>query len=92
MKKILVVDDNVSSLKQIGAYLAGNYDYFLVKSGMEAIVTCAREYPDLVLLDVKMPGMDGFETIKTLKDNPVLSRIPVIFLTGNYDDEVEVAG
>jgi putative two-component system response regulator len=92
MGKILVVDDNVPSLKQIGAYLSGSYDYFLVRSGMEAVTTCAREYPDLVLLDVEMPGMDGFETIGRLKNNPALSRIPVIFLTGNYDDEAEVRG
>ncbi|MDR0647760.1 MAG: response regulator [Synergistaceae bacterium] len=91
-KKILVVDDNLSSLKQIGALLSGSYDYLLVRSGMEAIEVCAREYPDLVLLDVEMPGMDGFETIRALKDSPLLSCIPVVFLTGNLDDETEVRG
>jgi putative two-component system response regulator len=92
MKKILVVDDNISSLKQIGAFLSGSYDYFLVKSGMEAISTCAREYPDLVLLDIEMPVMDGFETLRILKNDPVLSRIPVIFLTGNQDSATEARG
>jgi putative two-component system response regulator len=92
MKKILVADDNVTSLKQIAALLAGSYGYFLVKSGAEAISTCARECPDLILLDVEMPDMDGFETIRILKNNPVTSRIPVIFLTGNQDNATEAAG
>jgi putative two-component system response regulator len=92
MKKILVVDDNVTSLKQIAMFLSGSYDYFLRKSGAEAIWMCARECPDLVLLDVEMPGMDGFETIRILKGNPASSHIPVIFLTGNHDNATEVKG
>ncbi|MDR1242116.1 MAG: response regulator [Deltaproteobacteria bacterium] len=92
MKEILVVDDNVTSLKQIAAFLAGSYGYFLVRSGAEAISTCARECPDIILLDVEMPDMDGFETIRILKDNPTMSHIPVIFLTGNQDNATEAAG
>jgi putative two-component system response regulator len=92
MKEILVVDDSVVSLRQIAAFLAGSYSYFLVKSGMEAISICARECPDLILLDVEMPEMDGFETIRKLKDNPASSRIPVIFLTGNRDNATEARG
>ncbi|MDR1786067.1 MAG: response regulator [Spirochaetaceae bacterium] len=90
MKKILVVDDTIASLKQIGALLEGEYDVTLAKSGPMALTICARERPDLILLDVDMPGMDGFETLARLRMNPFLGSIPVIFLTGNRDADTEV--
>jgi putative two-component system response regulator len=90
--KILVVDDNLSSLKQIGAQLAGKYDVSLAKSGAMALDICRQEKPDLILLDIEMPGMNGFETLKRLRLNRYLGSIPVIFLTGNHDTETEVRG
>ncbi|AEF83443.1 HD-GYP domain-containing protein [Leadbettera azotonutricia] len=92
MKQILVVDDNLSSLKQIDAQLAGNYEVSLAKSGESALQICARQRPDLILLDIEMSGMNGFEVMDKLRHNPALSRIPVIFLTGNIDSETEVKG
>jgi putative two-component system response regulator len=92
MKKILVVDDNLTSLKQIGAQLAESYEVSLAKSGALALQICKQEKPDLILLDIEMPEMDGFETIKRLKLNRYLGSIPVIFLTGNHDTETEVRG
>jgi putative two-component system response regulator len=91
-KKILVVDDNLSSLKQIGAQLGESYDISLAKSGALALQICMREKPDLILLDIEMPEMDGFETLKRLRLNRYLGSIPVIFLTGNHDTETEVRG
>ncbi|MDR2178381.1 MAG: response regulator [Treponema sp.] len=91
-RKILVVDDNLPSLKQIGAQLEESYDVSLAKSGPLALRICAREKPDLILLDIEMPGMDGFETLKRLRLNQYLGSIPVIFLTGNHDTETEVRG
>ena len=90
MKSILIVDDNLVSLKQISAQLAKSYEVFLAKSGELALQICAQEKPDLILLDVEMPGMDGFATIARLKEDPELKHIPVIFLTGNYDTATEV--
>jgi putative two-component system response regulator len=90
--KILVVDDNLSSLKQIGAQLGESYDISLAKSGALALQICMREKPDLILLDIEMPAMDGFETLKRLRLNRYLGSIPVIFLTGNHDTETEVRG
>jgi putative two-component system response regulator len=90
--KILVVDDNLSSLKQIGAQLGENYEVSLAKSGALALQICTLEKPDLILLDIEMPGMDGFETLKRLRLNRYLGSIPVIFLTGNHDTETEVRG
>ncbi|GHS93778.1 response regulator [Synergistales bacterium] len=90
MKEILIVDDNVASLKQIGAYLTGRYSFSMAKSGAQALQICSHEKPDLILLDVEMPEMDGFATLEKIKKNPVLSRIPVIFLSGNRDVPTEV--
>jgi len=90
MKSILIVDDNLVSLKQISSQLAKSYDVSLAKSGELALQICAREKPDLILLDVEMPEMDGFATLTRLKEDPQLKNIPVIFLTGNHDAATEV--
>jgi putative two-component system response regulator len=89
---ILVVDDNLSSLRQIGAQLEESYDVSLAKSGALALRICMKEKPDLILLDVEMPDMDGFETLRRLRLNRYLGSIPVIFLTGNHDTGAEVRG
>jgi len=90
MKSILIVDDNLVSLRQISALLSKDYDVSLAKSGELALQICSQEQPDLILLDVEMTGMDGFETIARLKADDRLKHIPVIFLTGNRDAETEV--
>ncbi|MDR3230374.1 MAG: response regulator [Synergistaceae bacterium] len=90
MKRILVVDDSLTTLKQIGAQLANSYDVLLAGSGALALQIGAQEKPDLVLLDVEMPVMDGFETIAELKRNPFLGHVPVIFLTGHNDTATEI--
>jgi putative two-component system response regulator len=86
----LVVDDNITSLKQVSALLSGRYDFSLHKSGKEAVAFCERYTPDLVLLDIEMPGMNGFETLAKFKVNQSMSGVPVIFLTGSVDAETEV--
>jgi putative two-component system response regulator len=90
MKSILIVDDNLVSLKQISAHLAENYEVSLAKSGLSALQICAQERPDLILLDVEMPEMDGFATIARLKADSHTGQIPVLFLTGNHDAATEV--
>jgi putative two-component system response regulator len=89
VKSLLIVDDNLVSLKQTSAQLANFYDVSLAKSGELALQICSRERPDLILLDVEMPGMDGFATITRLKEDTLLKHIPVIFLTGNRDSATE---
>jgi putative two-component system response regulator len=86
----LVVDDNITSLKQVGALLSGKYEFSLCKSGEEAVAFCERFTPDLVLLDVEMPGMNGFETLASFKASPGMSGVPVFFLTGNVDSKTEI--
>jgi putative two-component system response regulator len=90
MNRILVVDDNLAILKQISSFLADDYQVSLAKSGALALQICVREKPDIILLDVEMPEMDGFGVIAQLRTNPHLNRIPVIFLTAHHDAEVEI--
>ena len=85
MGSILIVDDNIVSLKQISALLSNDHDVSLAKSGEMALQICAQKHPNLILLDVEMPDMDGYETISRLKADGNLKSIPVIFLTGNSD-------
>jgi putative two-component system response regulator len=90
MKQILIVDDNLMSLQQISAFIEDAYDTVLAKSGEQALKICVKKIPDLIILDVEMPEMNGFEVMDQLKKNLLLSRIPVIFLTANRDSSTEV--
>jgi putative two-component system response regulator len=89
MREILIVDDNISYLIHIGSQLSDDYHVLLAKSGEQALHICAHERPDLILLDVEMPGMNGFETIEKLQKNPALAHIPAIFLTADHDASTE---
>ncbi|MDR0553693.1 MAG: response regulator [Treponema sp.] len=90
MKQILAVDDNLTVLKQLSTYLGGDYEVSLANSGLLGLEICVKQRPDLILLDVEMPDLNGFDVIARLKQNPYLSRIPVIFLTGSDDTDTEV--
>jgi putative two-component system response regulator len=90
MDQVLVVDDNLTNLKNIQLQLSDNYQVLLAKSGAQGLQICMQRIPDLILLDVDMPEMDGFETLNRIKENPIVSGIPVIFLTANHDIATEV--
>ncbi|MDR2613449.1 MAG: response regulator [Deltaproteobacteria bacterium] len=87
---ILVVDDNLANLQFVRSQLSDCYRVALAKSGPQALAMAARSVPDLILLDIDMPGMDGFETMENLKRHHVLSRVPVIYLTASRDTETEL--
>ena len=91
-KHILIVDDVTTNLKCVGEILRNDYALSMAKSGEQALQMIGKVKPDLVLLDVKMPGMDGYETFKAMKDNPETSDIPVIFLTADTENGSEVKG
>ncbi|MEA4888545.1 MAG: diguanylate cyclase [Clostridiaceae bacterium] len=83
---ILIVDDNNQNLQVLAGILEGcGYDTGYAMSGMQAIHYVELEKPDLILLDVMMPEMDGYETCVRLKANPDYASIPVIFLTARID-------
>jgi putative two-component system response regulator len=84
------VDDNLTDLKQINLQLAGEHRATLAKSGAQALQICEKERPDLILLDIEMPEMNGFETIARLKGNARLCQIPVIFLTSSNDTATQL--
>ena len=86
MKKIMVVDDNVSFLKQIGVLLETRYDIILAKSGNQALQIGSKEKPELIFLDIEMPEMDGYQTITKFREASWFRATPVVFLTGNQDE------
>ena len=86
-KRILVVDDDDMNLTRTRIILKNDYDVILVNSGLKALDTLKREKVDLVLLDIEMPNMDGFETFRQMKE--FADGIPVIFLTASgLEDDV----
>ncbi|MGB3513837.1 MAG: hybrid sensor histidine kinase/response regulator [Microcoleaceae cyanobacterium] len=90
---ILVVDDNPVNLKVIVITLTNQgYEVTTATSGERALKQISYELPDLILLDIQMPGIDGFETCKKLKENPETKDIPVIFMTALTDSESIVKG
>jgi Response regulator containing a CheY-like receiver domain and a GGDEF domain len=90
---ILIVDDNPKNLQILGNYLK-NEGYLIefALDGKSALDWIGRTEFDLILLDIMMPGMDGFEVCKILKSDPVKQKIPVIFLTAKVDTESIVNG
>ncbi len=86
---ILVVDDDPVLTMLIGGILAKTGKIFTARSGDEGLRLARRENPDLILLDVQMPGQDGFDVISELKMDPALRHIPVIFITGEVIPEIE---
>ena len=91
--RILIVDDILPNVKLLEAKLSGEYfDVLTALSGPEAIKKAEEHSPDIILLDVMMPGMDGFETLQLLKSNPLTSHIPVVMVTALTDATDRVHG
>lgn len=88
MKQILAVDDNSANLQMVRGILQRFYQVTPVNNGERALLFLDKKKPDLILLDILMPGMDGFETLKRIKEKPGCKDIPVIMLTGLGDEEM----
>jgi two-component system sensor histidine kinase/response regulator len=85
MKKILVVDDEEDMLKLIESRLIkAKYDVIKASDGIEAIAKAKSKKPDLILLDIMLPGMDGGEVEARLKEDEQTKNIPVVFLSALY--------
>jgi serine phosphatase RsbU (regulator of sigma subunit) len=92
-KLILVVDDTPLNIGVISGALKDSYKTKVATNGEKALaLASAEEKPDLILLDIMMPGMDGYEVCSRLKADPATSEIPVIFLTGQTSAEDETRG
>jgi len=84
--KVFVVDDNASSLSVVRVLLKAVYDVYPLPSAYKLFDTMEKVIPDLILLDVNMPEMNGYETIAVLKEKPQFMNIPVVFLTARDDE------
>lgn len=89
--RILIVDDEEINIQVLGSALKSEYDIDRATNGHEAISRAKLQLPDLILLDVMMPELNGFEVCKILKQDEALAHIPVIFLTAmnSINDEKE---
>lgn len=85
--KILIVDDNNENRRVLATVLSKNndYDITLANDGPSALESTRQENPDLILLDIMMPGMDGFEVAEKLKADKTSTNIPILFITANTD-------
>ncbi len=92
-KKILIVDDEEDILDLLEYNLAANgYEVYRANNGAEGIRLAEQKYPELIILDVMMPVMDGIKTCEQIRKNPELAHIPVVFLTARAEEYAELAG
>ena len=90
--RILVVDDDHEVAKSVRATLKRDYQVTVAHSGIQAIKEARRHAPNLIVLDVVMPGMNGLETCRELRNDPALADIPILFLTALARPEDRIAG
>ena len=92
MKQILMVDDVTTNLICAAEVLRQSYEVSTAKSGRQALLMLNEMEPDLIMLDINMPQMDGYEVFAKLQENPKWAKIPVVFLTAESDMTNEVKG
>ncbi|MHC1745479.1 MAG: two-component system response regulator [Syntrophobacteraceae bacterium] len=88
LRTILLVDDAEENLDILVAALGDTVDLTVANDGESALEILGQEIPDLILLDIEMPGMDGFEVFRRLKESPATAGIPVVFLSAHSDEAV----
>jgi DNA-binding response OmpR family regulator len=91
-QKILVVDDVPMNVELLDGYLSLDYDVISAYSGEEALEAVKAEKPDLILLDIMMPGMDGYEVSRVLKEDPATRFTPIIMVTALSDVDDRIKG
>jgi len=89
---LLVVDDQPINIQALYQAFSADHQVLMATSGAQALALCAARQPDLVLLDVVMPGMDGHEVCRRMKADEALRDIPVIFVTAHSDEAAETLG
>ncbi len=93
LKRLLVVDDEPNLLRAVSVALRGEgFEITTARSGREALVAVAQNLPDLIVSDVRMPGMDGFQLARKLRASSHSALIPIIFLTAKDETEDLIAG
>lgn len=89
---VLVVDDTIENILLINEILKNKYSVRVATDGFKAVQIAEKSVPDIILMDVMMPGMDGYETCKRIKENIKLKDIPLLFLTAKADVAAEQKG
>ncbi len=91
MKKILIVEDNEDNLDLLVQLLEGQYELLSVEDGLQAIDTAIAESPDLILMDMALPNLDGWEATRRIKADPRTSTITIIGVSSHamHNDEME---
>lgn len=86
-KRILICDDDPAILRVLEVNLdVEGYDVLLARHGEEAIEVAAAEHPDLIILDIMMPKLDGLEVCRRIKSDPKLAKIPIVLLSARAQD------
>jgi diguanylate cyclase (GGDEF)-like protein len=89
---LLVVDDQPINIQLIHQIFSENHTILMATSGAQALAICANQQPDLMLLDIEMPNMNGYEVCEQIKANPLTHHIPIIFVTAHNNVLAEVRG
>lgn len=91
--RILVVDDNPTSRTILHKLFVDDYDVVAATGGLQALAMCqAPDLPDLILMDVQMPDLDGFEVVRRLRSDPATANVPVMFVTADASDDARTRG
>ncbi|HBA90172.1 MAG TPA: hybrid sensor histidine kinase/response regulator [Geobacter sp.] len=89
---VMIVDDTPANIEILSESLGDDYELFFATSGADALELIRADKPDLILLDIMMPGMDGYQLCGILKDDPGTRDIPIIFVTAMIGEEEEIKG
>ena len=89
---ILIVDDEPGNIEILSETLGDSHEILFAVSGKEALEIAAREIPDMIILDIIMPVMSGYEVLQNLKQDPFLKGIPVVFITALDQEDQETKG
>ena len=89
-KEIVAVDDSVIILKMLNKVLGKRYTLYAYADGNRALEFLRIKTPHLIILDIDMPGMSGFDMLKSIREENHLKEVPVIFLTSNHDKNIVV--
>ena len=92
-KRLLVVDDEPNLLRAVAACLrAEDYEVNMARSGHEALMQLAESVPDLIISDIRMPGMDGYKLARQLRGSPRTALVPIVFLTAKDETADRIEG
>jgi len=92
LPKVLIIDDSEINIAIVNEAVSDEYSFYSAKDGLEGLELAMRVMPDIILLDIMMPGISGYEVCEKLKDNPLTKDIPVIFITSISESEFEEKG